>query len=306
MKKERIKKTLVDKAKSYVNLFSYGKTPRTNASIKKVKESLDVCGHYLDLLLSTASETAKRKARDDTNIYFQHPVTMNERVAQTGTELEESLSSGLPQNEINAQINLALLRDTSKTYVYFIESLEVYVTSAVKTKAAVDTENYFKSIKRFAKELLQIKKENKMPINFFSVSESMQVDLEILESSADGATYTGTAREMSRYQGIAYIAIVGKGNVGNCILKAQQDTSANFSNAANLPTTEKTISTTSVADGFGFVEILSPGESYLRPVLIVPDWTAVPAMVLSLRFGRDIGPDNNPDGLVDISPGEGA
>jgi len=145
-----------------------------------------------------------------------------------------------------------------------------------------------------------------MGVIVHSITEDAQPDLEIYKVDADNETINGTGVDMLGYQGVVFIAVVGKGEVADIDLKAQQDTVSNFAAAADLEDSNVTFATAIATSGFGFVEIKNPLERYVRAVLVVPDLTtARPAVVIALRYGKDLLPETNADGELHSTPAEG-
>lgn len=144
------------------------------------------------------------------------------------------------------------------------------------------------------------------PVSLNSIFEDAQPDLLAYKVDADNETINGTGVDMTGYQGVVFLAVVGKGEAANIDLKVQQDTVSNFAAAADLADTKVTFAIAAGTNGFAFVEVKNPLEQYLRPVLVVPDLTtARPAAVISIRYGKSAKPETNADGEKHQNPAEG-
>ena len=133
-----------------------------------------------------------------------------------------------------------------------------------------------------------------------------QVDLQIIDADADNETLYGAGVDMAGYAGVGFFASVIKGEAANFTLKAQQDTVSNFASAADLAGTGKTIAIATGTDGFGFIEVRTPQERYVRPALVCPNvGTAKSICIISIRYGAQNLPETNADGELHNAPAEG-
>lgn len=145
-----------------------------------------------------------------------------------------------------------------------------------------------------------------MTIQVHSIQEDMQPDVEAYKVDADNETINGTGVDMLGYQGVAFFAIAGKGEIATVSIKAQQDSDAAFGTAADLTGTSVSFATAVATCGFGFVDIKNPAERYVRCVVTAPNFTtARPITVLALRYGKHLLPETNADGELHVTPAEG-
>ncbi len=127
-----------------------------------------------------------------------------------------------------------------------------------------------------------------------SIYHDTAVAVEVTKVDADNEVVTGAGVDMSGFEGVAFIAVVGKGEVAAHSLKAQQDTDSAFGTAADLAGTAKAFSSAVAADGIAVLDIYQPQERYVRPLLTVANvGTARPAMIISIRYGARISPQVN-------------
>src|SRR5690242_2824715 len=139
-----------------------------------------------------------------------------------------------------------------------------------------------------------------------SIFENAQPDLLAYKVDADNETISGTVVDMLDYQGVIFIALVGKGETANIDLKVQQGQASNLSDAADLAGSKVTFAIAAATNGFAFAEVKNPLERYLRPQLVVPDLsTARPAFLLAIRYGKNQMPETNADGELNVTPAEG-
>lgn len=123
---------------------------------------------------------------------------------------------------------------------------------------------------------------------------------------ADNEVLTGAGVDMLGYEGVAFIAAAGKGEVASFSMKVQQDTEATFAGALDLESTAQAFTTGVATDGIGIVDIYQPQERYVRPVLTVPNLnTATPVTIISIRYGARYVPEDSNVGKFKQSPEEG-
>lgn len=84
-----------------------------------------------------------------------------------------------------------------------------------------------------------------------SIYHDTAVAVEVTKVDADNEVVTGAGVDMSGFEGVAFIAVVGKGEVAAHSLKAQQDTDSAFGTAADLAGTAKAFSSAVAADARG-------------------------------------------------------
>lgn len=143
-------------------------------------------------------------------------------------------------------------------------------------------------------------------MNFGSIFTDMQPDPQLIDVDADNETLYGSGVDMDGYSGVAFFAIVQKGEAASFTLKAQQDTAANFGTAADLKDTGKAIVIATGTDGFGFLDIKAPQERYVRPALVCPNvGTAKGVAIFAIRYGAKYLPETNADGELHVAPIEG-
>lgn len=126
-----------------------------------------------------------------------------------------------------------------------------------------------------------------MPINLYNLLTGVKLSLQILKIDADNDTYYGTGCDMARYRHVAFIGGVLKGEIKTNSLKIQQDTDSAFGTAADLLGTSVSLATTAGADGFAMTEVTNVQERYVRPALVVADWTTpTAAFVIAIQYGK--------------------
>lgn len=138
----------------------------------------------------------------------------------------------------------------------------------------------------------------------FSVLKNCKVSLVAFKTNADNETINGTILDMQGYDSVAFIAVAYQGNVGSPTIKVQQDSAAAMGTAADLLGTSATFTTAAGTNGMTTLEVHQPREQYVRPVLTIPDWTAVPVACIALQFNSADLPVSN-TGELHISPAEG-
>ncbi len=143
-------------------------------------------------------------------------------------------------------------------------------------------------------------------MDFFSIFTDQQPDKQLLDTDADNETLYGSGVDMNGYTGVAFFAIVGKGEAATFTLKAQQDSASNYETAADLAGTAKSIVIATATDGFGFIEIKNPQERYVRPALVCPNVGAAKSVaIFAIRYGNQYLPETNSDGELHVAPAEG-
>lgn len=140
-----------------------------------------------------------------------------------------------------------------------------------------------------------------------SIYSDVLVTLSILDGAADNETINGDAVDMQGFDGVAFKAVAGQGQVAEFTLKVQQDTASDMSSAADLEGSAKAFSTGASSDGEALVDIFRPQERYLRPVLVVPDLTTpAPVCVIAMQYRAQVVPVSNTNAEFLVSPDEGA
>lgn len=140
-----------------------------------------------------------------------------------------------------------------------------------------------------------------------SVFHDTLLAVEALKADADNETLTGTGVDMGEeggFEGVAFILVAGLGEVASWSIKAQQDSDAAFGTAADLEGTATTVASAVATNAIGVLDIYQPQERYVRPIVTVPSITAVPAMVISVRYNPRVMPQTN-TGEFHQSPDEG-
>lgn len=137
----------------------------------------------------------------------------------------------------------------------------------------------------------------------FSVLKNCKISLVAFKTDGDNESINGTILDMQGYNSVAFIPIGYQGNVGSPTIKVQQDTAVAMGGAADLLGTSTTFTTGSSANGFTCLEVHQPRERYVRAVLTIPNWNAVPVACIALQFNTDLPVSN--DGELHISPAEG-
>mgnify|MGYP000877447474 CR=1 FL=1 len=138
-----------------------------------------------------------------------------------------------------------------------------------------------------------------------SIYHDTKLTVLAVKVDADNETITGAGVDMSGFEGVAFVAVIGKGEVVTHSLKAQQDADSAFGTAADLAGTATAFATAVAADGMAVLDIYQPQERYVRPVLTVGNFgTARPAMILAIQYGAKVMPQSNV-GEFHQSPAEG-
>lgn len=139
----------------------------------------------------------------------------------------------------------------------------------------------------------------------FSIVKNGVVSIQTLKA-ADDEALNGSGVDMKGHKAVTFIAFALKGEALDFTLKAQQDSASNFATAADLAGTSVAFSTTVGADGVVALEVVEPGERYVRPVLTVPDAAAAtPAGVVAILHGGQYLPETNTGAEVHVAPAEG-
>ena len=143
-------------------------------------------------------------------------------------------------------------------------------------------------------------------MNLFSFITEFKLSLEIIEIAADNTTYYGTGVDIAEYANVVFIGAVKKGEIMANSMKVQQAAASNFSGAADLADTSVDLSTTASLDAIKMVEVKNVQKRYVRPALIIANWTTpTAAFVIGLRWGRTRYPDTNTGSESHVAPAEG-
>ena len=125
--------------------------------------------------------------------------------------------------------------------------------------------------------------------------------------NADNEALTGAGVDMLGARAVAFVVLAIQGEAADFSIKAQQDSASDYSGAADLAGTALTFSTDTAVDAIGVLEIVNPGERYVRPVITVPDLTsATVTACIALVYGNQEKPVTAPTyGEIHVSPAEG-
>lgn len=137
-----------------------------------------------------------------------------------------------------------------------------------------------------------------------SILRDTKISIQALKS-ADDEALTGAGVDMQGYDSVIFIAGALEGNVGSPTMKAQQDSASNFGTAADLLGTSVTFTTAADAKGLVGLEIVQPAERYVRPILTIPNWNAVPVFCLAIQFNAKDQPYATNAGELHVTPAEG-
>lgn len=138
-----------------------------------------------------------------------------------------------------------------------------------------------------------------------SVFQDLKVDVVAINAAADNEDVTSAIVDMQDYEGVAFIAVAEKGEIGAFSLKAQQDTDPAGATMADLAGTATAFATAVATDGVGVLDIKRPRERYLRAVLTVPNLNAAKSVsIIAIRYNGGIVPVTNV-GEFHVSPAEG-
>jgi hypothetical protein len=141
---------------------------------------------------------------------------------------------------------------------------------------------------------------------FNSLKEDMQLDNAYFIVNADNATYATTAFDMTGYQGIVFIANARQQEAATWSIKARQDTASTMASAADLLNTSVNMVVGTQTNGFAFVEVQNPAETWVDCVVTVPNIsTATGLCVVAIRYGKNWRPETNSDGELHYAPAEG-
>jgi hypothetical protein len=145
-----------------------------------------------------------------------------------------------------------------------------------------------------------------MTIQLHTFIEDTKPSLSLVALDADNQTLSGAILDMLGYAGVVFFAVALQGENKTYGLKAQSGAAANLSDAADLLGTNVAFATTTIADGFGFLEIIRPLERYVRPQLVVPNVTTPNTVaVIALKYGKNMLPETNTDGEAHADTAEG-
>ena len=139
-----------------------------------------------------------------------------------------------------------------------------------------------------------------------TLQEDTVVSIEGFKIDGDNESITGTGVDMRGYSGVMFVAIVGKGEVAACTIKAQQDADSAFGAAADLLGSSKAFSAGVETNGSVILDIHKPQERYVRPVVAVPNLTLPAAVtIIAIKYGPTNKPTTNMLGELHVSPAEG-
>lgn len=143
-------------------------------------------------------------------------------------------------------------------------------------------------------------------MDFHSIKDDMQVDLQLIDPDGDNETLYGSGVDMAGYDGVIFLAATRRGEAGDIVLKAQQDTASNFATVQDLTGTAVTMTIATGTDAFCGVEIKQPKERYVRPALVIPNLgTARAVCIMSIRYGGKYRPETNSDVELHVNVAEG-
>jgi hypothetical protein len=143
-------------------------------------------------------------------------------------------------------------------------------------------------------------------MDFRSFKTDMKIDLMLIDPDGDNETLSGSGVDMDGYDGVMFLAATRRGEAGDIVLKAQQDSASNFATAADLEGTSVTMSIATSTDAFCGIEIKNPRERYVRPQLVIPNLgTARAVAVFAIRYGGKYLPETNSAIELHVNPAEG-
>jgi hypothetical protein len=143
-------------------------------------------------------------------------------------------------------------------------------------------------------------------MNLFSFITDAKISLEILDGAGDNETIYGTGVDMAKYKHVVFIGAVLKGEIMANSMKVQQDSDSAFGTAADLLGTSVSLATTASADALAMVEVKNVQKRYVRPALIIANWTTpTPVCVIGIRWGRTQYPDTNTGSESHVAPAQG-
>jgi hypothetical protein len=138
----------------------------------------------------------------------------------------------------------------------------------------------------------------------YSILKNTKISIQSLKA-ADNETLTGAGVDMLGFDSVCFIPVALKGEALSFSIKAQQAAVSDYSDAADLLGTSVAFTTAIGTDGLSGLEIHTPNERYVRPLVVVPNATAAtPTAVLAIQFNAKEIPQTNA-GEVHISPAEG-
>lgn len=124
-------------------------------------------------------------------------------------------------------------------------------------------------------------------MNLFNLLTGVKLSLQILKIDADNNTYYGTGCDMAKYRHVAFIGGVLQGEIKTNSLKVQQDSDSGYGTAADLVGTSVSLNTTASTDGFAMTEVTNVQKRYVRPALVVANWTTpTAAFVIGIQYGK--------------------
>lgn len=128
-----------------------------------------------------------------------------------------------------------------------------------------------------------------------------------ISKNADNESLTGAGVDMQGKEAVCFIATALQGETANFSIKAQQAAASDYSDAADLAGTALTFSTGASTDAIAVLEIVNPGERYVRPIITVPDLTAAKCVAcIALVRGKQYRPVTAPTyGEIHLAPAEG-
>lgn len=138
----------------------------------------------------------------------------------------------------------------------------------------------------------------------FNIFEECKIEQQVMKA-ADNESLNGAGVKMDDCEGVAFVVTALKGEAAEFSIKAQQDSSSDYSTAADLAGTSKTFSTAVGTDAICVLDIFRPTELYVRPVVTVPNLAAAtPVSVIAIKYGARKTPVTN-TGELHVSPAEG-
>lgn len=137
--------------------------------------------------------------------------------------------------------------------------------------------------------------------------EDTKISLSLIKLNADNETLTGEILDMTGFEGVLFIAAAQKGESQTFGLKAQQDAVVGFGGAADLAGSNVAFTTAAGTHGLAGLEIHHPKEQFVRPVLVVPNWsTPTAAVVIAIQYGKNWRPITNTNTEFHEAPAEGS
>jgi hypothetical protein len=140
--------------------------------------------------------------------------------------------------------------------------------------------------------------------DMYSILKNAKISIQALKA-ADNETLTGNGVDMQGFDSVIFVAGAMEGEALNFALKAQQAAASDYSDAADLAGTNVAFSTGVSTRGLSSLEIVQPGEQYVRPVITVPNAVAAtPTFCLAIQFNAKDVPQVNA-GELHVTPAEG-